>query len=161
MSHLASKSVKVYNFLKKERVIMNLKNDLKEKILEELIEYIPVGKISNLTRAKIFDEVMKRESLESTGIGNGIAIPHAKFNTLGGFYIVVGISKKGVDFAAIDGKPVHIIFLVVSDTKEKILYIRILARIARLLHNKSFNEKLLKQTTENDVINFIKKYETF
>lgn len=161
MAQKIMKTKKVYELLDKKRIIMQLEKGSKEEIIKELMRYLPENEINAKTEKDILDVIMKRESIESTAIGNGVAIPHGRLDTLKNFYIVLGLSKNGIDFEAIDKKPVYIVFLVLSKNKDKILYIRILARLARLLHNKEFRKGLLEQKTPNDVINFIKKYESF
>jgi len=152
---------KVYELLNKKTIIMRLKKTSKEDAIKQLIDCLPAGETDERIRNDILSAIKKRESIESTGIGNGIAIPHAKLNTIKNFYVILALSKEGIDFNATDKKPVYIIFLVLSKEQDKVLYIRILARLARLLHNNEFRIGLTKKETPEEVINFIKKYESF
>ncbi len=161
MAQRISKTKRVYELLNRKSILMQLEKGSKEEIIMKLISYLQEEEIDGKTKKDIFNAIMKRESLESTGIGNGIAIPHARLNAIKDFYIVLGLSKDGIDFDAIDKKPVHIVFLVLSREENKVLYIRVLARLARLLHNREFRTQLLEQETPDDVLNFIKKYESF
>jgi len=161
MAQNKNKTNRVYELLDKKNIIMHFKNDSKEEIIMKLLSYLPEDKIDEKTKKDIFDAIMKRESIESTGIGNGIAIPHSRLDAVRNFYIVLALSRDGVDFEAIDKKLVYIVFLVLSREQDKVLYIRVLARLARLLHSKEFRNGLLEQKTPDEVIQFIKKYESF
>lgn len=161
MAQRISKTKRVYELLNRKSILMQLEKGSKKEIIMKLISYLQEEEIDVKTKKDIFNAIMKRESLESTGIGNGIAIPHARLNAIKDFYIVLGLSKDGIDFDAIDKKPVYIVFLVLSHEENKVLYIRILARLARLLHIREFRIQLLEQKNPDDVLNFIKKYESF
>ncbi len=152
---------RVYELLQRQNIIIGVENASKNEIIEHLMHHLLQDDVDTSIRNAILKAILKRESMESTGIGNGIAIAHAKLEQIENFQIVLGLSHGGIDFDAIDNKPVHIIFLVLCSEKQKILYIRILARLARLLHNNNFRNGLLNQKSPNDVINFIKQYESF
>lgn len=155
------KKEKVCEIIKSEN-IMHIEEGSKEEIIESMVDSIPSLQQDKKLREDIIKLIMKRETIESTGIGRGVAIPHAKSNNIKKFYIILSISNQGVDFEALDDKPVKIIFLVLSPEKDKVLYIRILARLARLLHNESFRKGLLEQQEEEEeIIKFIKQYESF
>jgi mannitol/fructose-specific phosphotransferase system IIA component (Ntr-type) len=161
MVEKASQTYRVYELLKKSNIIMQLEKTPKKEIIKGLIHHLPENEVSDVLREEIFKAIKKRESIESTGIGNGVAIPHARLDEIKDFYILLGLSRDGIDFEAIDKKTVHIVFLVLSGGQDKVLYIRVLARLARLLHNNEFRSGLLKQKTPDDVINHIRKYESF
>ncbi len=161
MVQKASQTYRVYELLKKSNIIMQLEKTPKKEIIKGLIHHLPEDEVSDELRKGIFTAIMKRESIESTGIGNGVAIPHARLDEIRDFYIVLGLSKDGIDFEATDKKTVHIVFLVLSRGQDKVLYIRVLARLARLLHNDEFRNGLLEQKTPDDVINHIREYESF
>jgi PTS system nitrogen regulatory IIA component len=88
--------------------------------------------------------IMEREALGSTGIGDGVAIPHGKMAGSGNVLCVFGRSKKGVDFDAVDGQPVHIFFLVLAPEDSASLHLKVLSRISKILRDPSFRKKLLK-----------------
>ncbi len=160
MTKNATQKHKVYEFLSKNNILFQLPNDTKENTIRRLLSTLPITD-ENIDTEKILEAILKRESLESTGIGNGIAIPHAQIESLNKFYLALGLSEKGIDFCAVDEKPVKIVFLVLSGNKDKILYIRILARLARLLHNNQFRTNLLNNEAPESIINHIKYYESF
>ncbi|MCM8830041.1 MAG: PTS sugar transporter subunit IIA, partial [Candidatus Omnitrophica bacterium] len=126
--------------------ISELLNLLKEK------NYIKDSK-------EILESVMEREKLGSTGIGQGIAVPHTKTDQIIDLVGAVGISENGISFDALDGEPVYIIFLILAPTKSIGLHLKALAKIARLLKDKTFRNALKKANTSKEVFNIIKEDE--
>jgi len=139
-------------------VIVGLKGNNKNEILEELVDVLEVGdKITD--RDKVLEAVLLREEIMSTGIGHGIAIPHGKseyVTELGG---VLGIKQAGVDFDALDGKPTHIFFLLVSPLDVSGPHIKALARISRLLKGEDFRQYLIASKDKDDAIAIIEEEE--
>lgn len=155
------KKEKVCEILKSNNIIMQVEQGTKKEIIENMVDSIPALRENKQSREEIMKSIMKRESIESTGIGKGVAIPHAKSDKINDFHIILAISKQGVNFESLDDQPVKIIFLVLSSEKNKVLYIRILARLARLLHNQDFRKGLLEQENEGKIEKFINQYESF
>lgn len=149
---------RVSDLLRDDLINLNLSSGEKVKALQELTDLIfEKEKISN--REEFLKSVMAREGLESTGIGRGVAIPHARTDTIDRTVIALGRSREGVDFASLDGQPAHLIFLIVSPERDKTLYIKILARISRMVRRDEFRRDLLKAKTPDDVISLVKKSE--
>jgi PTS system nitrogen regulatory IIA component len=96
-----------------------------------------------LDRDKAHNILMEREGLGSTGIGDGVAIPHGKMDDLNDIVLVVGRSIQGVDFSAIDNKPCQIFFLVLAPEQVAGLHLRILAHVSRLLKDAEFRRTFL------------------
>ena len=161
MTQKVSSSKRVFELLDKKCIITDLEQESKEELIKKLVHYLQRDETTEISSDEIIKAILNRESIESTGIGNGIAIPHTRLTSIKNFHIILGLSKKGVDFEAIDKKPVHIIFLVLAKEDDKILYIRVLARLARLLHNDEFRDGLLEQDTPESVIQYFKKFESF
>ena len=146
------------NLLKKELVILDLKSKEKIEVIEEIVDKLAEEhKIQD--KEEFLKNIIKRENLESSGIGKGIALPHAVVNTLKKLVIAFACSKEGVNFAAQDGKPVHLIFMLGSSEKNANLYLNTLARIASLLRNEAFKKSLLKAKNAPEIINLIKNNE--
>ncbi len=146
------------NLLKKELVILDLKSKEKIEVIEEIVDKLAEEhKIQD--KEEFLKNIIKRENLESSGIGKGIALPHAVVNTLKKLVIAFACSKEGVNFAAKDGKPVHLIFMLGSSEKNANLYLNTLARIASLLRNEAFKKSLLKAKNAPEIINLIKNNE--
>jgi len=113
------------------------------------------------TSGKVVDEttfvkaVLEREKLGSTAIGAGIAIPHARASTVKEVSIAFARSGGGIDFNSVDGDPVHLIFLLAAPIESGSLYLKLLARISRLLRYQDLIEDLKKATTKEEVIKII------
>jgi len=139
-------------------VIVGLKGRTKGEVLEELVDSLEVGdKITD--RDKVLEAVLQREEIMSTGIGHGIAIPHGKseyVTELGG---VLGTKVDGVDFDALDGKPTHIFFLLVSPMDVSGPHIKALARISRLLKAEDFRQRLIGAGNNETAIRIIEEEE--
>lgn len=101
--------MKILDVLQKEAVLVNLKSRDKKSVIEELA--MPVARIANINHDDLVRVLMERERLGSTGIGGGIAIPHGKIKELESLAMGFGLSRKGVDFESMDGRPAHIFFL--------------------------------------------------
>lgn len=137
---------------------LNLAAEDKEGALREMADMVhKAGKVSD--RDAFLESLMKRENLESTGIGKGLAIPHARTDTVEGVVMALARSKEGVDFQSLDKKPAHLIFLIASPEREKSAYIKALARISRLLRKDEFRLELLRATRPEEVLQLIAKNE--
>ncbi|NQS89303.1 PTS sugar transporter subunit IIA, partial [Patescibacteria group bacterium] len=101
--------------------------------------------------------LLQREALGSTGIGNGIAIPHGKSDKVKKLVAAFGISKQGVDFESLDGEPVYIFFLLVAPIDSAGPHLKALARISRLLKDKSFRNTLKAAKTKEELVEIITK----
>jgi PTS system fructose-specific IIC component len=151
--------MKISPHLKPEQILLQIKSNKKEDIIKEL-----VALIKDSTEIKNFEEfqkdVFKREEIGSTGIGNGIAIPHARSEAVKEFIIVFGRSDAGIDFDAVDNKPVNLFFLM-GTPKEKNIngYLKILAHLSRLLTKKALREALVKAATAEEIIKEFEKAE--
>lgn len=135
--------MRLTDILKESSVISDIRGTTKEEILTEL-----AGQLKAAGLVKDVDSVvrviMEREALGSTGIGDGVAIPHGKMKGSGGVLVVFGRSRQGVDFDAVDGQPVHIFFLVLAPEDSASLHLQVLSRISKILRDPSFRKKLLK-----------------
>lgn len=102
-------------------------------------------------------DVFERENLSTTGICNGIAIPHARTDAVSQFVIAFGRSEEGVEFESLDGHPARLIFLMGTPKDEVKEYLRLLGRLTRLLKEESFRESLLKAEKAREIIEAFKK----
>jgi PTS system nitrogen regulatory IIA component len=117
----------------------------------------PVAQQAGVSPEEMVRVLMDRERLGSTGIGEGIGIPHGKMKNLESLYLGVGLSRKGIDFESIDGKPAHIFFLLVTPENSTGLHLKVLARISRILKNEPFREKLLDSADRDEIYEAIRK----
>jgi len=148
--------MKIMDFLSKKSILAELKSTKKEDVIKELVDLlISSGDIDKSSRAKVVESLNERESLGSTAIGQGIAIPHAKTDCVGKLVGAFALSKKGVDFDSLDGEPVYIFFLLLAAQDSAGPHLKALARISRLFKDKYFRDNLRSCADENAIINVI------
>lgn len=143
------------NIIDPKCIITDLRSKTKEGIISELVDVLYENKKIN-EKQSIFDEVMAREKVMSTGMKNGIAIPHARAEGVDQTRIAIGIKKNGIDFQSLDGQSAKIIVLLVSSTKKDDPHIRVLAALSAHLHDKDDIEKLLILNSQEEIWNFFK-----
>ena len=147
--------MKILDVLQKEAILPDLTSQDKKGIIEELVS--PVARIANLNREDLVRVLMDRERLGSTGIGGGIGIPHGKLRGLESLILSFGLSRKGVDFESMDGRPTHIFFLLITPENSTGLHLKLLARISKILKNDLFKAKLLKAADRDEIFDAIKE----
>jgi len=123
--------------------VVDLKAQDRWQAIEELINHlVETHKIQSQHRDSIVESIRKRELSMSTGIGFGIGIPHASTELVSDLVAVVGRSRKGIQFDALDSKPVHLVFLFLVPAGQFQKHIHVLANIAKLLHRQDFRDGL-------------------
>lgn len=147
--------MKILDILHPEAIIPDLKSQDKKGILEELVT--PLAQITQMDHKDLFRVLMEREQLGSTGIGEGIGIPHGKIKGIDSMVIGFGLSKRGVDFDSIDSKPTHIFFTLITPDQSTGLHLKLLARISKLLKREGFKEKLMNASSIEDILTIIKQ----
>jgi PTS system nitrogen regulatory IIA component len=148
--------MKILDFLDQKAVCANLKSTDKEGVIGELVDLLVAsGKVKDANgMVKI---LLERESLGSTGIGQGIAIPHGKSSKISQMIGAIGISKNGIDFEALDGELVYIFVLLLAPADSAGPHLKALARISRLLKDKYFRDALKNATSEDSLLDIIKR----
>jgi PTS system nitrogen regulatory IIA component len=149
--------MKILDVLLKEAILPDLKANDKKGVLEELVT--PVARIADINHDYLVKVLMERERLGSTGIGEGIGIPHGKVKGLESLVLGFGLSKKGVDFDSMDGQPAHIFFLLLTPENSTGLHLKLLARISRILKNEPFKQRLLHATNRDEIYSIIEEEE--
>ena len=150
--------MRISDYLKIDCIKIPLNSMKKNDIIKELLILISeVYKEIDVEDA--FKSVIKREKIETTAIGNGIAIPHARKKNITKVYFAFGITKKGVDFNAIDEKPVNLVFLILCPEKKVNTQISLLARLSRILHDKKLRKNLFTCKTNQSIIDVFTQYE--
>ena len=149
--------MKILDVLLKEAILSDLKANDKKGVLEELVT--PVARIADIKHDYLVKVLMERERLGSTGIGEGIGIPHGKVKGLESLVLGFGLSKKGVDFDSMDGQPAHIFFLLLTPENSTGLHLKLLARISRILKNEPFKQRLLHATNRDEIYSIIEEEE--
>jgi PTS system nitrogen regulatory IIA component len=147
--------LKVLDFLDTSAVVVDLVATTKKGVLEELVALLArTGKVKD-AKATV-DILLEREKLGSTGIGQGIAIPHAKTDQTEQVTAAFGLSRRGVQFDALDGEPAYIFFLLVAPPDAAGLHLKALARISRLLKDKFFRQSLRDVKDASEVLKIIR-----
>ncbi|HNY48997.1 MAG TPA: PTS sugar transporter subunit IIA [Smithella sp.] len=141
-------------FFKIEHINADLSAKNKEDALLEMVDTIIRGGL-NLDKTSILEILKQRESLGSTGIGEGVAIPHGKISTLNDIVIAFGRSVNGISYDSLDGKPVHLLFLLLAPENSAGQHLKILAKISKMLKEPDFRKKLLKTRSQNDLYKII------
>ncbi len=149
----ATHIMKILDVLQKEAVIVSLNSKDKKSVVEELAK--PVARIAGISHEELVRVLMERERLGSTGIGGGIGIPHGKIKGLLSLSMGFGLSRRGIDFESMDGRPTYIFFLLVTPENSTGLHLKLLARISRILKNEPFKEKLLNAANSEDILSII------
>ena len=148
--------MKLTEYLTKDCIVSNLKTNDKIHAIKELTRLLHKrGKIKELDG--VLDRVIEREGFDSTGIGSGIAIPHARINTLDGLVCAVGRKKEGLEYRSIDGKPVNLIFLILYPPVDSHKYLYFIASLSRLVLNENLVEKLMQAATSTSMYKALDK----
>jgi PTS system nitrogen regulatory IIA component len=147
--------MKILDVLCTEAINVDLKAVDKKGILEELVA--PVAETTGANQEEFVKVLLERERLGSTGIGGGIGIPHGKFKDLDTLLLGFGLSRQGVDFESIDGRPTHIFFLLLTPANSAGEHLKLLARISWLLKNEDFKEQLAQSTSPEQVLDIIRE----
>lgn len=148
--------MKIEEFLSRKAIGADIKSAKKEDVLRDLVDLlIASGDIDKKYRAKLVEQLMAREALGSTAIGQGVGIPHTKSECVNKLVASFGLSQKGVDFDSLDGEKVYIFFLLIAPTDSSGPHLKALARISRLLKDKYFRDSLKECKDEQSILNII------
>lgn len=150
--------MKITDFLSIKGIKLDLEAADKEGVLKEMVDLLAdVKDIGD--KKSVLKALVERENLGSTGIGQGIAIPHGKTEKVDGLVAVLGLSKKGVNYEALDGEPVYILFLLVAPKDTAGPHLKALAQISRLLRDSYFCELLRRCKSAKEIFDLITKEE--
>jgi PTS system fructose-specific IIC component/PTS system nitrogen regulatory IIA component len=143
---------------KSEFIKPNMEALDKEEAFEELVDHFCT--VSGIhQRDEILEVIQEREQKMSTGVKTGIAIPHGKTNVVNNLCGVIGISRPGIDYDALDGRPVYLVFLLLSPERDSEQHLRLIKRLAELLENPQFYTEMAAQTSASGAFATLKKYE--
>lgn len=135
-------------------VALELKGSTKEEVLKEMTDLLyKDGVLTN--KEEFLAEINKREESGSTGFGNGVAIPHAKTKSVVKPRVAVGISKKGFEFDSLDGKPVHLIFMIAAGEGDNDLHLKTLSSLAQNLMEKEYVDRILASKNEKEIVSLL------
>jgi nitrogen PTS system EIIA component len=142
--------MKIDEILSKDSIIANLTGTNKEEVLREITDFLQNQSLIK-DKETLFNTLMEREKLGSTGIGENVAIPHGKSDELSQIVIVFGRSIEGLDFESLDQKPVHFVCMVIAPQNSTGQHLKALARISRLFKNQNLREGILKLQDANQI----------
>lgn len=147
---------KVFN---PKAISIHLESEDKEEAFEELAVLLH-DSYPEIDREEALKVIREREAKMSTGIKAGVAVPHGKISTAKGVQGVIGISRTGIDYESLDGKPVHLIFMLLSSPDECEYHLRVLRHLSQILDKPGFFDEILNQQNADGVYSVLCKYET-
>ncbi len=138
--------------IKIDQIKINSISDSKREILKEVVSEIKKNKeLQNLNEDLLFDKLYQREDLSSTGIGNGIAIPHISISDIDNFVVGVIVNPNGIEFNAIDGNKVQIFIYIIAPKNKRNEHIRLLSEISKVLKSEKIREQIINAKNEEQV----------
>jgi PTS system nitrogen regulatory IIA component len=154
------RDIKLPDLLKEKYIELDLKEKEKTKLIAELVDIVAKPKRRKDGKA-LFKAILEREKLGSTGIGNGVAVPHAKIKGIKKPLLILGRSPEGVDFDSLDGEKTYLFFMLISPQEEVGLHLKILAKISHLVKDKFVVERLKKIKDKHDIFEIISGFERY
>jgi fructose-specific phosphotransferase system IIA component len=148
--------MKLSKFCDENLVVFDLDAANKDDAIERLVD---LASTSNMIKDhdQLLKDVKEREELVTTGVGYGVAFPHAKTRSAKGIVIAFGRSEKGIDFDAMDHKPVNLLFLIAAPEDAIGAHLNVMARLSYLMKSAENRQKLMEATSPGDVLNLIDK----
>jgi len=146
--------MKLSKFCDESLIVFDLKSATKEGVIDELVDLVATSKMVN-DREQLLADVKEREDLVTTGVGYGVAFPHAKTRSVKGIVIAFGRHRGGIDFNAMDHKPVSLFFLIAAPEDAIGAHLNVMARLSYLMKSEENREKLMKASSPGDVLALI------
>lgn len=146
--------MKISELLNPLAIVADIESREKGKVLSELTDAL-VACDASLQREEVLQVLQERERLGSTGIGDGVAIPHGKLKGISELMLAFGRSRAGVDFESMDGKPAHLFFLLIAPEESVGVHLKTLARISKLLKDSSVRQRLLDAENQKEIYQII------
>ena len=143
--------MRLMDFLVPDAIEADLQSNTKTDSIKELVALLK-GAGAVAEEDSVAKVVLEREELGTTGIGEGIAVPHGKSGAVDALVAALGRSEKGIDFMSVDGQPVHLIFLLVAPSDSAGPHLMALARISRLLRNSDFRRGLMDAKDKSEIL---------
>ena len=142
--------MKILDILDKGLIIPQLTSKSKEGVLRELVHVLSQAE-EQVNEDRMIETLLERESLGSTGIGEGVAIPHGKSKEVKRILASFGRSETGLDFQSLDGKPTHLFFLLIAPENSAGMHLKALAQISRLMKDQNFRKRLMEAKSADDI----------
>src|SRR4030067_504376 len=146
--------MKLSKFCEEDLISFDLKGKTKEQIISELVDLTSRSKLVK-DRQELHKAVVEREKLVTTGVGYGVAFPHAKTKAVKGIVVAFGRSKAGVDFEAMDKKPVYLFYLIAAPEDAIGAHLNVMARLSYIMKNEKVREKLMKSQSPKELLDVI------
>jgi mannitol/fructose-specific phosphotransferase system IIA component (Ntr-type) len=144
-------TMKLTQYIRPECFLPSIQDHTREEALRTLVHAVAAkGYIRD--EKDVYARLMERESIQSTAVGNGIAIPHCFIDEVPDLIIVVARAPGGLDFDSFDGRPTQVVFLLMGNRQEHSLHLKALARIARLIKSTAFIERIRASVTVEDMV---------
>lgn len=157
MKNQKSKEIRLANLLKEKCINLSLESKDKKGVIKELVDLIHAArKLKN--KNDFFKAMLEREKIGSTGIGNGVAIPHVKSKLVDDFILIFARKEEGIDFGALDGENTYLFFALASPADNIGGHLKILSEISRMVKDKFIVECLRKAENKKDVLTIISRY---
>ena len=150
--------MKLSKFCEEDLISFDLKGKSKDQIINEMVELTSRSKLVK-ERQELYQAVVEREKLVTTGVGYGVAFPHAKTKAVKGIVVAFGRSSPGIDFEAMDRKPVHLFFLIAAPEDAIGAHLNVMARLSYIMKNEKVREKLMKITSPKELLEILDSVE--
>jgi len=151
--------MKLTDILVRDACLVDIRGETKPEVLRELAEALSAA-VPTLDKSELYAMLVEREKLGTTAMGDGIAIPHARIDSLDRVLAVFGLSRGGVDFDSLDGRATHLFFLLVAPGREGSAHLLLLARLSRLLGVDAFRERLRQVQSTDELFRAIEEEES-
>ncbi len=146
--------IRLSKMLSEERVV-DLISSKKDSVIKELTQVMSTSKAVG-HKINFYKAIVEREKIVSTGIGMGIAIPHAKEESVSDFVLAIGRRPEGLDFESLDGQPAQLVFMLAAPNKQNDEFLRVLSKIVLVLKNQKFRKKILEARSTTEVVQLFK-----
>ena len=151
----------IAEYMRADCILLDMKSTSKQEVFDTLTSgLLTAGLLDDAGVKLLVKKLEERESLSTTGVGEGIAIPHASLEGFSKTVIPMGLVPDGVDFASVDGKEAKVVFMIVGSLSDPRLHIQILARIVRLCRKPGLLKELMEAKTPQEVIDIIRKWDS-
>ncbi len=148
--------MRLKKFIATDAIVPDLKADSARGAIDEMVgELVRIKAVPNSQRKKVVEAILRREKKGTTGFGNGVAIPHAKHEGVDGVVGIVARSAAGIDFAALDGQPVHLFFLLLSNPDQPEEHLKAMEHIFRSIKNDNLRRFMCQATTREELIGLL------
>ena len=150
--------MRLSELMDEKTILLSLKGKKKAEMLEEMVECLSkAGILEN--KKEFLSSILEREELESTALGGGVAIPHGRSSGVKKLTVLFARDKNGVDFQALDRKPVHYIFMIAAPKDVRKEYLQAIAKVARLLKSELMKKRLMEVNREKELMDTIRDFD--